>query len=388
MPEVSVVIPTYNRPQFLKRAIGSVLRQTFADFEIIVVDDGSAVPAKPVIDDFGDPRLHYVYQQNCGLSASRNRGIQEAQGTLIALLDDDDMFMPHKLESQVHYLRDNPRTDVALGGYRVVDPEGKVLSEQRPWIHHDPNDIRTWLFGCPAVPSAMLARRQCLDEVGGFDTDLWTAEEIDLWTRLCLQGYSMAFVQDIVCCYTVHSGALTRNLARNREGHLRQVAKLRSFAATHAELRALLPQAEAHAYLVEALRACTAGEYAAAQRDMVAALATDPSLTCDPERFIRAVRNQAINPSLPDPLGFAQSVFAHLPPEAACFAGLRRRTLGQVARYLAFSAHRMGAPKKARTYLLNAVLCDPPSMLDRGFWSVAAEALLGRRVAKLIRGLV
>jgi len=119
MGKVSVIIPIYNRLQYLPAAIGSVLNQTYQDFEIIVVDDGSTEDVKGKISEYikqnPSKKIKYFYQENKGVSAARNRGIKEATGEYIAFLDSDDIWVPEKLSLQTEYLAKNKTIDVVFG---------------------------------------------------------------------------------------------------------------------------------------------------------------------------------------------------------------------------------------------------------------------------------
>ncbi len=112
MPKVSVIIPTYNRAHFLCEALDSALSQTFKDFEIIIVDDGSTDNTKQVLEKYGS-RIYYIYQENKGRAEARNTGIRRAKGEHIAFLDDDDIWLPNKLEKQVFFL--DARPDIGIG---------------------------------------------------------------------------------------------------------------------------------------------------------------------------------------------------------------------------------------------------------------------------------
>ena len=107
-PKVSVIIPTYNRAEYLGEAIQSVFDQTFEDFEILIVDDGSTDDTQQLVLSFHDPRLRSFYQNNCGISAARNAAIRSADGEYIAFLDSDDVWLPELLESQVAVLDRRP----------------------------------------------------------------------------------------------------------------------------------------------------------------------------------------------------------------------------------------------------------------------------------------
>lgn len=388
MPLVSVVIATFNRPHFLKRAIESVLQQTFTDFEIVVVDDGSAVPVQEVVEQYRDARLRYIYQENSGLAASRNKGIFAARGEFIAFLDDDDILLPNKLYVPVEFLSNSPEIGVALGGYRVVDAEGKVLSEERPWIHHDPNDIRTWLFGCPAIPSAALVRRTWLELAGGFDPELRRVEDHDLWLRLCYAGCRIAYVKEVLCDYTLHWSNLSKYSESQHRYLLRVIEKIFSVPDLPQELRSIEPQVRSNAFLVSALRAYAAGDLQAARRDVIAAIQVDPSLMEEPDRFVGLVRNQALSATMPDPIAYTRNVFHDLETSFGILRDREKQALAQVAMSLAFNAHRIGDMAAVRKHLLQLLRYDRALLLQRGTLSIAAEALLGSRTAGWLRRLL
>ena len=122
MPAASVIIPCYNSAKYLGEAIESVLTQSWPDFEIIIIDDGSTC----------DPRVHYIYQENKGLSGARNTGIRHSSGKYVAFLDADDVFLSHKLEVQLAYLEKHPEVGLVAGGYSRIDTECRVLYEVKP----------------------------------------------------------------------------------------------------------------------------------------------------------------------------------------------------------------------------------------------------------------
>ena len=181
-PVVSIVIPNYNHAQYLGDAIYSVLNQTYSHFEIIVVDDGSKDNSREVIDRFGD-RVRAIYQQNRGLSAARNTGIQAAQGSLIGVLDADDIYEPMFLESLVGALQSNPEADGISCGYQFVDEKNQAL----PQVENrsiQSNEIYTALLdGNFLVPESILVRRHCYDASGPFDETLRACEDWDMWLR-------------------------------------------------------------------------------------------------------------------------------------------------------------------------------------------------------------
>jgi glycosyltransferase involved in cell wall biosynthesis len=188
-PSVSVVIPTYNYGHFVVGAVESVLAQTYSDYEVIVIDDGSTDDTRQRLAPFSD-RIRYVYQENQGLSAARNRGIAEARGELIALLDSDDRWHPGFLELMVPPFELDPKLGL-LGS-------SSIFSEECPWSEIRGRDVEasdlpvkslsveSFVTSHPIAPSATLIRRSVLDTVGLFDTQLRSVEDRDMWIRIAL----------------------------------------------------------------------------------------------------------------------------------------------------------------------------------------------------------
>jgi len=184
-PLVSVVIPTYNRAHVVRRAIDSVLAQTFADFEIIVVDDGSTDRTDELVQGIPDWRIRYIRNsRNLGLAATRNAGIRQARGQYIALLDSDDEWLPEKLDRQLSVMRQAAEpVGLTYTGYdRIYN--GKCIGTFVP-SHHGPV-LRALLhknvlMGCS---STALISRTCLVDIGLFDERLRSSEDYDLWLRI------------------------------------------------------------------------------------------------------------------------------------------------------------------------------------------------------------
>ena len=180
---VSVVIPTYNRADLVQRAVRSVLAQTRPADQVIVVDDGSTDETGPLVRiQFGS--VDYLAQENRGVSAARNRGIEVATGEWIALLDSDDEWLPEKLERQMACLEQEPdyrlcHTDeIWVRRGRRVNPRRKH-AKQGGWIFRDCLPL------CAISPSSVLIHRSLFEEVGRFDETLPACEDYDLWLRVC-----------------------------------------------------------------------------------------------------------------------------------------------------------------------------------------------------------
>ena len=181
-PLVSVIIPTYNRGWTIKEAIDSVLAQSFIDFELIVVDDGSTDDTSEILDSYRDD-IKVLSQENNGVSAARNRGVATASGIFIAFLDSDDLWLPEKLSSQVDFFNSNPDALICQTEEIWVRKNMRVNPKKRhkkPWgmIFEPSLDL------CLVSPSAVMIKRSLFEEVGVFDETLPACEDYDLWLRI------------------------------------------------------------------------------------------------------------------------------------------------------------------------------------------------------------
>lgn len=210
MSTVSVIIPTFNRRDHLPIALDSVLAQTYRDYEIIVIDDGSSDDTREILTPYAES-IRYFYQENRGIAGARNRGIGESDGAYIALLDSDDYWLPRKLERQIAYLKENPQWGMVATRCSSISADGRFRKQNRPgksgWILTDlfrSNFIRT---------SSALITRECLDRVGCFDESLPECEEYDLWLRIA-RHYPIAFINEPLTVYTDNPhGVSTDSLA-------------------------------------------------------------------------------------------------------------------------------------------------------------------------------
>ena len=205
---VSVVIPTCNRAEFVREAITSVLRQDYPDIEIIVVDDGSRDGTEAVVSGFG-PAVRYLWQENRGVSAARNRGVSVSTGDLIAFLDSDDLWLPNKVSAQVACFEANTNeqtchTDEIWMRRGVRVNERHIHRKQGGW------QFLASLPRCLISPSAVMMRRALWDRLGGFDESLPACEDYDLWLRLTA---------------VVPVGFLPERLVIKRGGHADQLSR-------------------------------------------------------------------------------------------------------------------------------------------------------------------
>ncbi|MGK7909735.1 MAG: glycosyltransferase family 2 protein [Synechococcus sp.] len=223
---VSVVIPAYECQQFIGEAIHSVLAQKNCDVEAIVVDDGSTDRTGEIVFELQrtllnsglNSRLRYEYQENQGVCAARNRGIQLAAGEFIAFLDADDFFLPDKLAAQLSVFAGQPELGAVHSGWRRVDSNGQTLQDVCPWEIVEELSLENWLRFKPVLPSAMMFRRSCLEAVEGFDVQLTAAEDVDLVWRLSLSGCLFAWLPRVTVAYRQHPDSAMKNgLAQARD---------------------------------------------------------------------------------------------------------------------------------------------------------------------------
>ena len=187
MPKVSVVIPTYNRANLITKTIESVLAQTFRDFEIIVIDDGSTDNTMEIVSTFP---VKYVKQQNQGPGAARNKGIELSTGEYVAFLDSDDVFFKDTLAKNVAILDSHPKVGISYGQAYATDEKGNILDiepiSKKSCIRQGWEELGNYLrTGYHVTMSTVLVRRSCLEEVGGFKAAFRSgSEDLDLWIRL------------------------------------------------------------------------------------------------------------------------------------------------------------------------------------------------------------
>ena len=190
MPRVSTIIPTYNRPAFVREALASVLAQTYQDNEILIVDDGSTPAARDatrqLVDEYARARsrpIRYLLQPQRGVSAARNRGVAASQGELLAFLDSDDIWQPEKLARQVAFFEARPTAQICQTQETWLRHGLRVNPRQKHRKPHGDIFVQS-LADCLVSPSAVMLRRELFERAGGFDEQLPACEDYDLWLRI------------------------------------------------------------------------------------------------------------------------------------------------------------------------------------------------------------
>ena len=205
--KISVIIPTFNRAKLLERAIKSVLLQTYAPSEVIVIDDGSNDDTKEVVSKFDT--VTYLYQDNSGVSAARNKAVHYAKGDWVSFLDSDDEWLPHKLQKQVELLNQLPNLNI-VHGEEIWIRNGVRVNQMKKHKKSGGDIFIPSLKLCLISPSAVMIKRDFLISEGLFKEDFTVCEDYDLWLRLTSR-FPVGFVEEpIIKKYGGHEDQLSR----------------------------------------------------------------------------------------------------------------------------------------------------------------------------------
>ena len=207
-PIVSVVIPVYNHEEYIRESVESALSQDYDNLEVIVVDDGSTDATPEVLKTFGS-RIRYIRQKNKGTAAALNTGIRHAQGSLIAWLSSDDVFLPGMIKRQVAELNKEPSFAMVYADFVEIDSHGKELRVVRCPFPPVGEFAIELLKGNFINGSSVLIRKGCFEQVGLFDESLPTDSDGDMWFRLLKNGYEFGHIPEVLVKYRWHSSNLS-----------------------------------------------------------------------------------------------------------------------------------------------------------------------------------
>jgi len=211
---VSVILPVYNGSKTVKRAVESILSQTFKDFEFLIINDGSKDDTPEILDSFDDNRIRILHQKNSGLVFSLNRGVKTSQGRYIARMDADDIALPDRLQKQVDFMEKNPSVAVLGTAVSVVYDNGAERIRRRP--PDTASIIKNIVRICPFTHSSVMIRKEIFDKVGMYDSSKdgskqLLVEDYDLWVRILVAGYEMANLPDVLMTYYKEPGSILRS---------------------------------------------------------------------------------------------------------------------------------------------------------------------------------
>ena len=246
MPTVSVIIPAYNALEFLPEALNSVFQQTYQDFEVIVVNDGSLDDIDRWATTIDDPRFRYISQENQGSSGARNTGIDSSEGELIAFLDADDLWQPTKLAKQVQSIEEDPNVDLVYTWLALMDEKGELTGK----VYNHSESGNVWqkltqrnILECGSIA---LVRRSCFKTLGKFDRNLSWGEDWDMWLRIAAKG-AFQVIQEPLVYYRKHSNNISHNWAGKEKDYHLVIEK--NFASVSDDLKYLKNRSYGSAYL-------------------------------------------------------------------------------------------------------------------------------------------
>lgn len=243
MKLVSLIVPVYNAQSFIVQTVRSVLAQTYQNFELILVDDGSPDRSVELCQQFTDPRIQIIRQENRGLAGARNTGIRHATGNYLAFLDADDLWLPEKLEKHVRHLASSPEVGVSFSRSAFIDDRGESLGNYQM---AKLKDITAEYLLCRnpiGNGSAPVIRREVFDEIRFFqnrrgrmedcyfDEDFRRSEDIECWIRIVLQtAWKIEGIPEALTLYRVNEGGLSADVFRQLESWEAFIAKTRAYA--------------------------------------------------------------------------------------------------------------------------------------------------------------
>jgi glycosyltransferase involved in cell wall biosynthesis len=395
MPTVSVVIPAYNQSGYLRDAIQSVCAQTYRNFEIIVVDDGSTDDTPLII-----PRLfsdvHYIRQQNMGLAGARNTGICAARGELIGLLDADDQWYPDFLESIIRLTEQFPKAAVYFSCTRCMDSLGKDLPQLLGIPLKSSADLyQTLLKTNFLIPSTVLMRKSTIKSEGLFDPNLRSCEDWDLWLRIAPK-YDMIGTTKCLARYRIHTNSLSTNLT-GMHNAVRAVFE-KHFGPNDGKWEqwsALKRKAYAGVYRYLAWSSVVRNnDWQSCSEYLRQALHFDPSISVDIDLFWDlALGNQ--------PFGYRGSSYQLNLTDNKKYVGLllkqifnsstdqrikslERQTYGTAYFALGLVAYNTRQLSQSRFFLFKALLCRPELWNEKRVSGNLLKSLLGFRLLEIL----
>lgn len=222
MPKVSIITPFYRGNTFIRSALEGIAGQTYGDFEYILVNDGSDEDPSQMVKELLGDRAIYLRQENKGQAAATNRGIAVAKGEYVAFCDQDDWWLPEKLEKQIAFLETHPEIAMVYTDALMADAEGKLL--KKTWMHSRRvapcagayGDCIAALFNRNFIPAqlAVLIRKSVFDSVGMFNEHFSSAYDYEYWFRVLEAGHAIGYIDEPLVVWRTHEGQESNNILK------------------------------------------------------------------------------------------------------------------------------------------------------------------------------
>jgi len=376
MPKVSVIIPAYNQAKYLRDAIDSVLNQTFQDLELIIVDDGSTDETRDIVSSYNHNKITYIYQENQGLSSARNTGIKSSNGSYLAFLDSDDLFLPNIIEDQIIALHNQPTLKVVLCGWNYIDEHGSVIISVIPWEKYPNPDLESLLIGMPYVPTGTLFRRDCFEGIGLFDETLTGGEDWDLFIRLASTNNLMAWTKGILCNYRIHSSNMTRDPDRLTD----KIRVLDNFFNS-TNSKQVDQETKAMAYSTAFLQITNATylafDFERAKNFFSEAIKYNPNLlSIDLPQLIETVKNWILDPRVYDRFLHLKNILNHLPVNLEFIKTEYYRTLfSEIHMDTAFVYYSQQRYRKVPWEIIKSYYYNPRNLKNRGALKILIKSI-------------
>jgi GT2 family glycosyltransferase len=291
MPTISVIVPAYNAESTILKTIESVQKQTFSDFELIVINDGSIDRTLELLGTIKDPRIKTFSYNNGGLPVARNRGISHATGDFITFLDSDDLWTQDKLELQLAALQQHPEAGVAYSWTHFMDEQGESFHAGKPVFFEGNVYAKLLVANFLDSGSNPLIRKQAIESVGKFDPTLGSCEDWDFWLRLAAR-WPFVVVPKPQILYRKTSGAMSSKIEVMEKYNL--IVIERAFQSAPLELQFLKNQSLANLYQFLAhlclTRISGAGGAEQAAQKLRAAIRLHPGTLLDKKTQVLAIK--------------------------------------------------------------------------------------------------
>lgn len=212
--ETSIIIPLYNAEKYISETIQSVLDQTYQNWELIIVDDGSVDSSSEIVTNFlNDKRIRIYHQKNSGVSSARNNGFSRAIGEYITFLDADDVWFKNNIEDKVSCLKTNA-VDAVYSKYDTINENSKSVSVSlNKAIYPTLKDILLHRGNYSTAPSGLVIKSEVLKKIGGFDTNLSNNADQDIWIRILANNYKIVLLEKSLWKYRIHANNMSNNIA-------------------------------------------------------------------------------------------------------------------------------------------------------------------------------
>lgn len=376
MNKVSVIIPNYNNAHYLGNAIQSVLRQSFTDYEIIVVDDGSTDNSKDVVSTFGN-KVRYIWQENKGLGGARNTGINASNTEFIGLLDADDEWKPIYLEKMISLVESHPDAAVYYSAASGMDATGKELPKVFGRMIPPNNTYQNLLRANFIIPSTVLLRRSAVTKAGLFDErnrGLHGCEDWDLWLRLC-PSHQFAGTPEPLVRYRLHANTFSANPAHMQDAVKTVIEK--NFGiddSKYADWPEQKRRAFGGVYRYKALTSIQKqGNWEIATESLCKAFEIDPTLATDLDLFYElafGTQNPGYKDSIHD-FNLQQNakliirMLVKVFDKNSKLKSSRRKSLGIASYAIGLVAYNTSQRKLSKQFLTKALIFSPKLLLER-----------------------